>query len=91
MKEEYLHYPANYFTATINEWKPALANDNYKDIIIGNLLNLVSKNRIELNAFPDSYLDEQSHSSDRSDSFGRLYKVSHQKWNTYAGGASIMI
>ncbi len=51
MKEEYLHYPANYFTATINEWKPILANDNYKDIIIGSLQNLVSKNRIELNAF----------------------------------------
>ncbi|HEV8082529.1 MAG TPA: transposase [Chitinophagaceae bacterium] len=51
MKEEYLHYPANYFTATINEWKPVLANDNYKDIIIGSLQNLVSKNRIELNAF----------------------------------------
>ncbi|CAN5362277.1 hypothetical protein BH20BAC1_BH20BAC1_28370 [soil metagenome] len=51
MKEEYLHYPANYFTATINEWKPVLANDNYKDIIIGSLQNLVIKNRIELNAF----------------------------------------
>ncbi len=31
--------------------KPVLANDNYKDIIIGCLQNLVSKNRIELNAF----------------------------------------
>jgi putative transposase len=51
MNEEYLHYPANYFTATIHEWKPVLANDNYKDIIIGSLQNLVSKNRIELNAF----------------------------------------
>ncbi len=51
MKEEYLHYPANYFTATINEWKPVLANDNYKDITIGCSQNLVSKNRIELNAF----------------------------------------
>ncbi len=51
MKEEYLHYPANYFTATINEWKPVLANDNYKDIIIDSLQNLVTKNRIELNAF----------------------------------------
>ncbi len=28
MKEEYLHYPANYFTATINEWKPVLTNDH---------------------------------------------------------------
>ncbi len=51
MKEEYLHYPANYFTATINEWKPILANGKHKDIIIGSLQNLVSKNRIELNAF----------------------------------------
>ena len=51
MKEEYLYCPANYFTATINEWKPVLANDNYKDIIIGSLKNLVSKIRIELNAF----------------------------------------
>ncbi|MEP7232630.1 MAG: hypothetical protein ABI691_20385 [Ginsengibacter sp.] len=51
MNEEYLHYPAHYFTAKISEWKPILANDNYKDIIIGSLQNLVSKNRIELNAF----------------------------------------
>ena len=51
MKEEYLHYPANYFTATINEWKRVLANDNYKDIIIDGLKNLVSKIRIELNVF----------------------------------------
>ena len=48
MKKEYLHYHGNYFTATINEWKPVLANDNYKDIIIGSLQNLVCKNRIEL-------------------------------------------
>jgi putative transposase len=51
MKEEYLLYPANYFTATIYEWKPLLANDNYKDIIIGSLQFLVEKQRIELNAF----------------------------------------
>ncbi len=51
MKEEYLHYPANYFTATIHEWKPLLANDNYKNIIIGSLQHLVSKKRIELIAF----------------------------------------
>jgi hypothetical protein len=30
MKDEYLHYPADHFTATINEWKPLLANDHYK-------------------------------------------------------------
>lgn len=51
MKEEYLKYPANYFTATIYEWKPLLANDNYKDIIIGSLQFLVNEKRIELNAF----------------------------------------
>ncbi len=51
MREEYLHYPANYFTATIQEWKPLLANDNYKNIIIDSLEHLVIKNRIELNAF----------------------------------------
>src|ERR1700693_4316478 len=50
MKEEYLLYPANYFTATIYEWKPLLANDNYKDIIIESLKCLVDKKRIELNA-----------------------------------------
>src|ERR1019366_3849435 len=51
MKEEYLHYPANYFTATVYEWEPLLANDNYKDIIIESLQYLVDKKRIELNAF----------------------------------------
>jgi putative transposase len=51
MKEEYVHYPAMYFTATIHEWKPLLANDSYKDIIIDSLQTLVSKKRKELNAF----------------------------------------
>lgn len=51
MKEEYVHYPAMYFTATIHEWKPLLINDSYKDIIIDSLQTLVSKKRIELNAF----------------------------------------
>jgi hypothetical protein len=60
MKEEYLHYPANYFTATISEWKPVFANDNYKDIIIGGLKNLVSKIRIETKCLRRY---EQSHSS----------------------------
>ena len=50
MKEEYLFYPADYFTATIYEWNPFLANENYKDIIIGSLQFLVDKKRIELNA-----------------------------------------
>jgi putative transposase len=51
MKEKYLHYPANYFTATIYEWKPLLANDNYKNVIIESLQYLVNEKRMELNAF----------------------------------------
>ena len=51
MKEKYLLYPAEYFTSTIYEWKPVLADDNHKDIIIGSLQFLVEKKRIELNAF----------------------------------------
>ena len=43
MKEEYLHYPANYFTATIYEWKSLLANDNYKGIIVESLQYLVNE------------------------------------------------
>ena len=42
---------AKYFTSTIYEWKPVLANDMYKDIIIESLQFLVDKKRIELNAF----------------------------------------
>ncbi len=49
--EEYLYYPANYFTATINKWDPLLADDSYKDIIIGSLQFLSNKKRIESNAF----------------------------------------
>ena len=51
MKEEYLRYPADFFTATNYEWKPALADDAYKEIIIESLQFLVDKKRIELNAF----------------------------------------
>ena len=51
MKEEYRIYPADYFTATIYEWKPLLANDHHKDIIIDSLQFLVEEQRIELNAF----------------------------------------
>ena len=43
MKEEYVYYPAMYFTATIHEWKPLPADDSYKDIIINSLQTLVSK------------------------------------------------
>ena len=48
MKEEYVHYPAIHFTATMHEWKPLLANDSYKDIIVDSLQTLVSKKRNEL-------------------------------------------
>ncbi len=51
MKEEYLVYPAQFFTATIYEWKTLLANEKHKDIIIDSLHFLVNKKRIELNAF----------------------------------------
>lgn len=51
MKEEYLIHPSQFFTATIYEWLPLLANDIHKDIIIDSLQFLVSDKRIELNAF----------------------------------------
>ena len=51
MKQKYLLNPAEYFTSTIYEWKPVLADDNHKGIIIGSLQFLVEKKRIELNAF----------------------------------------
>ena len=48
MKEEYLHFPGNYFTTPIQDWKPLPANDSYKNIIICSLQDLVSKkNRIK--------------------------------------------
>ncbi len=50
-REEYLMYPANFFTATNYEWKPALADDINKEIIVESLQFLVDKKRIELNAF----------------------------------------
>lgn len=40
-----------FFTATIHEWQHALADDNHKNIIIDSLKFLVTKKRIELNAF----------------------------------------
>ncbi len=49
MKEEYLIYPAQFFTATIYEWKTMLANEKHKEIIIDSLHFLVNKKRIELN------------------------------------------
>ena len=51
MKTEYSFHAAQFFTATIYEWQPVLADNKSKDIIIDSLQFLVSKKRIELNAF----------------------------------------
>ena len=51
MKTEYSFHAARFFTATIYEWQPLLHDDLYKNIIIESLQFLVSKKRIELNAF----------------------------------------
>ncbi len=51
MKEEFPIHAAQFFTATIYEFKPALTEDIYKDIIIDSLQVLVRDKRIELNAF----------------------------------------
>jgi putative transposase len=40
-----------YFTASIRNWLPLLASDNYKNIITGSLHFMVENKRIELNAF----------------------------------------
>ena len=40
-----------FFTATILEWKPLLAKDKYKQIIIQSLQYLVSKQKVVLYAF----------------------------------------
>ena len=51
MKTEYSFHATQFFTATIYEWQPVLADDKCKDIIKDSLQFLVSKKRIELNAF----------------------------------------
>ena len=40
-----------FFTATINDWKPLLASNDYKHIIIQSLKFLVTDKRIQLHAF----------------------------------------
>lgn len=42
---------AQFFTATILEWKRLLKPDKYKDIIISSLGFLVENNRVKVNAF----------------------------------------
>jgi putative transposase len=51
MNPEYTIHAAQYFTATIYEWRNVLSEDNHKDIIIDSLQFLVNEKRIELNAF----------------------------------------
>jgi REP element-mobilizing transposase RayT len=51
MKTGYSFHASQFFTATIYEWQPVLADDQYKEIIIESLQFLVTKKRIELNAF----------------------------------------
>ncbi|MEO6638357.1 MAG: transposase [Ginsengibacter sp.] len=51
MNPEFTIHATQYFTATIHEWQPVLADDRYKDIITDSLQYLVNDKRIELNAF----------------------------------------
>ena len=51
MNQSYPEYWSQYFTATIYEWKHLLADDRHKDTIVNSLKFLVTKKRIELNAF----------------------------------------
>jgi putative transposase len=49
-----MKYPSEwpqFFTATINQWKPCLAEDVHKYIIIECLQTMVERKQIELNAF----------------------------------------
>ncbi len=51
MKTQYaIHWP-QFYTATIYQWLPLLADDKYKNIIIDSLQFLVNNKRITLNAF----------------------------------------
>lgn len=44
------HHP-QFFTATVLEWKPLLANDHYKKIILESLRFLVNEKRVVVNSF----------------------------------------
>ncbi|MBX9785037.1 MAG: transposase [Chitinophagaceae bacterium] len=44
------HHP-QFFTATILEWKPLLAEDKYQNIILDSLRFLVSEQRVKVNSF----------------------------------------
>ena len=51
MKPTYPEHWPQFYTATIYEWKPLLADDKHKDIIVDSLKFLVKEKRIILNAF----------------------------------------
>ena len=61
MKTEYSFYSAQFFTATIYEWQPVLADNQFKNIIIDSLQFLVTKKRIELNAFVPIVIGMHNH------------------------------
>jgi putative transposase len=44
-------YELTFFTATILEWRPLLAYDAYKDIVVDSLRFHVKNNRVQLTAF----------------------------------------
>ncbi len=44
-------YDLTFFTATILEWMPLLADDTCKDIVLDSLRFLVAEERVQLNAF----------------------------------------
>jgi REP element-mobilizing transposase RayT len=48
---EYAAYHAQFFTATILEWKHLLKPDKYKDIITGSLSYLAQQKRVKIYAF----------------------------------------
>lgn len=51
MKTAYPEYWPQFYTATIQNWKPLLNDDKHKEIITDSLRFLVKEKRIEVNAF----------------------------------------
>ena len=44
-------YEADYFTATILEWKYLLSDDRFKDVIVGSLRHMAERKRAMIHAF----------------------------------------
>jgi putative transposase len=44
-------YEADYFTATVLEWKSLLTDDRFKDIIVGSLRHMAERKRTMVHAF----------------------------------------